>query len=269
MESKVKGRLEDRIAIVTGASRGIGRAIALTLAREGATVIVNYHRKIVNAKEVVNKIEQLGGTAIAFQANVGEYKAVERMVEASVSKFGGVDILINNAGVRMGGGSLLEFNEEEFDPMWKVNVKGILHCVRAVAPHMMEKRYGKIVNISSVAGIGTAVLPGNILYASTKAAVIILTKRLALELGQYGINVNAIAPGLIKTDMAMGVRLSTEQRQLQLIRYVDERMILKRIGEPEDVANVALFLASDESSYITGQIITVDGGRMDFISHSL
>ncbi len=151
--------------------------------------------------------------------------------------------------------------------MWRVNVKGILHCSRAVAPHMIERRYGKIVNIASVAGLGTAILPGNMLYASTKAAAIILTKRLALELGQYGINVNAVAPGLIPTDLSLG-RRTPEERERR-IQYFKERSILQRIGEPEDIANTTLFLASDEASYITGQVITVDGGRIDFITHSL
>lgn len=159
---------------------------------------------------------------------------------------------------------MLEFDEEKHDPIWRVNVKGVINCTRAVMPHMMKKRYGKIVNSASVAGIGTALLPGNMLYAATKGAVIILTKRLALELGQYGINVNAIAPGVIRTDMTRG---ATEQ--IQRLNYFKERTILGRVGEPEEVANVALFLVSDESSFITGQIITIDGGRIDFITHSL
>jgi len=132
---------------------------------------------------------------------------------------------------------------------------------------MMEKRYGKVLNLASVAGLGTAILPGNMLYASTKGAVIILTKRLALELGQYGINVNAIAPGLIRTDMGLGERSPAEQEKR--IEYFRENSILGRIGEPDDIANAALFLASDRASFITGQVLTVDGGRIDFITHSL
>lgn len=267
MASNVKYRLEGRVALVTGASRGIGRATALAFAREGAKIVVNYRRERSKAEEVVGEIEKLGGAALAFQADVGDRDAVERMVEEALGAFGGMDILVNNAGVSMGAGSLLEFNEEEYDPMWRVNVKGVLHCTRAVAPHMIEKRYGKIVNIASVAGLGTALLPGNMLYASTKAAVIILTKRLALELGQHGINVNAIAPGLIRTDMGLGYHRATEQAKR--IRYFEEHSVFRRIGEPEEVANVAVFLASDEASFITGQVITVDGGRIDFITHSL
>ncbi len=267
MKSSRKGRLEGRAAIVTGASRGIGRATALSFAREGAKVVVNFHRESSKADEVVEEIEKLGGAALSVQADVGDRGAVERMVEGTLSEFGAVDVLVNNAGVALGRGSLLEFNEDEYDPLWRVNVKGVLHCTRAVAPHMMERRRGKVVNIASVAGLGTALLPGNMLYASTKAAVIILTKRLALELGQYGINVNAIAPGLIRTDM--GLLHRSPEEQARRIKYFEEKSALHRIGEPEDIASVALFLASDESGFITGQVITVDGGRTDFITHSL
>jgi 3-oxoacyl-[acyl-carrier protein] reductase len=267
MALNVSGKFKGRVAIVTGGSRGIGRATALAYGREGAKVVVNYNRQKAYAEEVVAEIEKLGSSALSYQADVADREAVEGMVEEAVRKFGGVNILVNNAGVAMGGGALLEFDEEEYDPMWRVNVKGVLHCIRAVSPHMMGKRYGKVVNIASVAGLGTALLPGNMLYASTKAAVIILTKRLALELGQYGINVNAIAPGLIRTDMSLTRRSAEEQAQR--VKYFTEKSVLRRVGEPEDIANVAVFLASDESSFITGQVITVDGGRIDFITHSL
>jgi 3-oxoacyl-[acyl-carrier protein] reductase len=262
-----KGRVQDRKAIVTGASRGIGRAIALLLAKEGAQVVVNYNKSETEAHQILEEIQHVGSKAIAIQADVGKRAEVEKLIEETISEFGGVDILVNNAGIAMGGGSLQEFKDEEFDPMWNVNVKGILSCTRAVAPYMKEKRYGKIVNIASVAGLGTSLLPGNMLYASTKAAVIILTKRLALELGQYDINVNAIAPGLIRTDMALGGRSEEEKRRR--IGYFEEHSMLGRIGEPEDIANAALFLSSDESGFMTAQVLTVDGGRTDFITHSL
>ncbi|MFX0209007.1 MAG: SDR family NAD(P)-dependent oxidoreductase, partial [Candidatus Hodarchaeota archaeon] len=154
-----------------------------------------------------------------------------------------------------------------FDPMWQVNVKGILYCVRAVAPYMMEQRYGKIVNISSVAGLGTSIVPGNYLYASTKAAVNILTKRLALELGTYGITVNAIAPGLIRTDMTQRGRSEAEREERH--KYFSDHCMLNRIGNPEEIASVALFLGSNMSSFMSGQVLSVDGGRTDFITHSL
>jgi len=230
-------------------------------------MVVNYRRERSKAEEVVEKIDEMGGEAFAFKADVSDPGAVEMMMEETMDRFAGVDILVNNAGVHMGQGPLLEFDMEDFDPMWDVNVKGVLNCTRAVASHMMDKRYGKVVNIASVAGFGTASLPGNMLYSSTKAAVIVLTKRLALELGQYGIHVNAIAPGLILTDMAMDVQ-SSEENTEDFLRSRREKRMLRRLGEPEDVANVALFLASDESSFITGQVISVDGGLLNFITHS-
>jgi len=262
-----KGRLQDRVAIVTGASRGIGKAIALLFAGEGAKVVVNYNKSEAEAHKVLIEIKQMGPTAIAFKADVAEKAEVEKMVEKTVSELGGVDILVNNAGVAMGGGLLQDFKDEEYDPMWNVNVKGILNCTRAVAPYMKDRRYGKIVNIASVAGLGTSILPGNMLYASTKAAVIILTKRLALELGRFNVNVNAVAPGLIRTDMGLGGR--SEEEQVERVRYFEDHSMLGRIGEPGEIANAALFLASDASSFMTAQILTVDGGRTDFITHSL
>lgn len=260
------GRIQERVAIVTGASRGIGRATALALASQGAKIVVNYRSDEARAKKLVGEIKGNSGVAVGYQADVADRVAVERMVEQSIDEFGHVDILVNNAGVLEGEGSLLKCDEAALDRMIGVNVKGVLHCTRALAPHMTKRRYGKIVNIASVAGLGTAILPGNLLYASTKAAVIVLTKRMALELGKYGINVNAIAPGFMRTDMTMG-RMS-EAEQNERVRYYEERSVLSRIGEPEDIANAVLFLASDESRFITGQVITVDGGRTDFLSHS-
>ena len=262
-----KGRLENRVAIVTGASRGIGRAIAIIFAREGAKVVVNYRQQEGKAAEVVRIIKEMGGSVFAFQADVADRTAVYKMVEKTVNEFGGVDILVNNAGRGVGGASLLESRDEDFDAMLNTNVKGILICAQAVASHMMEKHYGKIVNISSVAGIGTSILPGNLLYAGTKGAVNVMSKRMALELGSHGIYVNAIAPGVTRTDMSLGRRSPSERKKS--IDYYSEHSMLRRIGEPEDIANVALFLASDASNFVTGQVITVDGGRMDFITHSL
>jgi len=267
MKENRNGRLDGRIAIVTGSSRGIGKATAIVFAREGAKVVVNYRQQKGKAEEVVRKIREAGGTALAFQADVADRSAVKKMVEKAISEFGGVDILVNNAGLSRGGGPLAELIDEDFDSMLNTNVKGVLTCTQVAVPHMMKRHYGKIVNISSVAGLGTSILPGNLLYASTKAAVNILTKRLALELGPHGIYVNAIAPGLIRTDMSLGGRSASERSQR--VRYFEGRTMLHRIGEPEDIAKAALFLASDESNFITGQVIAVDGGRMDFITHSL
>ncbi len=261
-----KGRLEGRVAIVTGASRGIGRATAIVLGREGASVLVNYSNQGEKAKAVVEEIKSKGGNAWAFQADVGDNGAVERMTQDAVKRFDRLDILVNNAGVLSGKWSLSEFDEEGYDRMWRTNVKGVLHCIRAVAPHMIKGKYGKIINIASVAGIGTTSLPGNVLYSTTKSAVIGLTKRIALELGQHGINVNAIAPGLVRTDMGMNVGSGRKQEEHE--EYYVKRTMLRRIGEPEDIANAVLFLASEEASFITGQIFTVDGGRMDFSTRS-
>jgi 3-oxoacyl-[acyl-carrier protein] reductase len=238
----------------------------LALARQGAKIVVNYRSDEARAKQLVEEIRGISGFAVGCQADVSDRIAVERMVGRSIDEFGHVDILVNNAGILEGEGSLLKFDERALDQMIGVNVKGILHCTRTLVPHMMERRYGKIVNIASVAGLGTSILPGNLLYASTKAAVVVLTKRLALELGKHGINVNAVAPGFIRTDMTMGRGSETEERER--IRYYEERSMLGRIGEPEDIADTVLFLASDESRFITGQVITVDGGRTDFLSHS-
>ena len=260
------GMLKNRVAIVTGASRGIGRAIAIIFAREGAKVVVNYHRQKGKAEEVVKKIKKAGGNAFAFQADVANRTAVYKMVESTIKDFGGVDILVNNAGLGASDASLLELKDEDFDAMFNTNVKGVLICTQAVASHMIKNRYGKIVNISSVAGLGTSALPGNLIYAGTKGAVNVMSKRMALELGRHGIYVNAIAPGLIRTDMSFG-RFSPSERKRK-IKSFNENSMLKRVGEPEDIANVALFLASDESNFITAQVISVDGGRMNFITHS-
>lgn len=266
VERNKRGRVEDFSAIVTGASRGIGRATALAFAREGARVVVNYREKSKEAEEVVDMIHKAGGEAFPFRADVAYRDSVRSMVNEAMKRFGGVDVLVNNAGMGRGSAPLLELREDDLDAMVDTNVKGILFCTQAVVPHMMKKHYGKIVNISSVAGIGTA-LTGTTLYAATKAAVIVLTKRFALELGPYSINVNAIAPGHILTDMTVAGRGPDEVKERS--RYFEEHTMLRREGKPEDIANTILFLASDEASFITGQILTVDGGRTDFLTHSL
>ena len=260
------GRVEGLTAIVTGGSRGIGRATAVALAREGARVVVNYRQNRAEADKVIEHIKGAGGEAFSFNADVSSRAAVETMVKRTVNRFGGVDILVNNAGIGRGGAPLLELKEEDLDAMVDTNVKGILYCCQNVIPYMIEKHHGRIVNISSLAGIGTA-LAGTTLYAATKAAVIVLTKRFALELGPHGITVNAIAPGHILTDMTLIGRNPSEVKERS--RYFEEHTMLRREGLPEDIANAALFLASDESSFVTGQVLSVDGGRTDFLSHSL
>jgi 3-oxoacyl-[acyl-carrier protein] reductase len=266
VEGDRRGRVEGLSAIVTGGSRGIGRATAIALAREGAKVVVNYHQRRSEAEEVADIVRRAGGAAFPFKADVADRGAVQEMVEEARKRYGGVDILVNNAGIGGGGGPLLELKAGDLDALVDTNVKGMLFCCQSVVPHMMRKHYGKIVNISSIAGVGTA-LAGTTLYAATKAAVIILTKRFALELGPYGINVNAIAPGHILTDMTVEGRSPAEVRERS--RYFEEHTMLRREGAPEDIANAVLFLTSDEASFVTGQILAVDGGRTDVLTHSL
>lgn len=249
-------RLDGKAALVTGGSRGIGRAICQVFAREGANVVVNYAKSSDAAEQVAAGIRQSGGRAIALQADVASKREVDSMVEKARAEFGAIDILVNNAGVLFKG-TTLRWIEDDFDRMIAVNIKGIVHCVQTATSGMIERRYGKIVNLASIAGFGTAV-GETTPYALTKVAVISLTKRLALELGPHGINVNALAPGFIRTELVANVDIGA----------IEKKTILGRVGTPEDVAGVALFLASDESSFVTGQVVTVDGGRMDFLSHS-
>lgn len=261
----VMGKLKGQVAIITGASRGIGKAIAINLAKEDATVIVNYVKQKKQAEKVVELIKKNGGTASIFQADVSNQKEVENMIQSVINKFNKIDILINNAGIMIHSNPLA-FSENEIENMVGINIKGVIHCIKSVAPEMIKHKSGKIINISSIAGLGTA-SPGTTIYAATKGAINVLTKRFALEFGSYGINVNAIAPGLVKTDIIFNSIPSNKIEEF--IKYCKESTMLKRVGDPQDIANTATFLASKESDFITGQVITVDGGRIDFLSHSL
>jgi len=258
-------KLEGRVTIVTGASRGIGQAIAKTFAEEGSEVIVNYLKQKKQAEKIVEQIQKSGGKALPIQADVSNQISVDQMVKKVINKFGKCDILVNNAGIMYRSKSLM-FMDTETEAMWRTNVKGVINCIRAIAPEMIKNKSGKIINISSIAGLGTAT-SGTTIYAATKASVDTLTKKFALELGVHGINVNAIAPGLVKTDL---IQEGIEPSELgDFIQYCENASMLQRVGEPQDIANVACFLASDKSSFMTGQVITVDGGRKDFLSHSL
>ncbi len=262
---RVSGRLEGKKAVITGASRGIGRATALLFAREGADVCINYAKSEKEARQVQAELRKIGAQAFISKADVSDSGEVEAMVTKAHSEFGQIDILVNNAG-RFYPGSTFDLIEDQLEEMFEINVKGLLNCTRHVAKHMMERKYGKIVNLGSIAGTGTA-YPGTTAYAISKGAVVTLTKRFAVELGGFGINVNAVAPGLIRTDMT--TRGKTRQKFEQVARDVRRRSLLGKIGEPEDISNAILFLASDESSFMTGQILTIDGGRTDYVSHSL
>jgi NAD(P)-dependent dehydrogenase (short-subunit alcohol dehydrogenase family) len=257
-------RLQERVALVTGASRGIGRATALRLAEQGAAVAVNYHSRAAAAHDVVEQVRHLGGRAVALQADVSSPAAVDEMLAKARHELGPVDILVNNAGLLFHG-ALLDYEKHEFEQMWEVNVKGILHVTAAAAPSMIERKYGRIINLSSIAALGTA-FPGTTLYAATKAAVLTLTKRFALELGPAGITVNAVLPGLTVTDMVSGGLSAVEIERMK--HNAASKSMLGRVGEPADIANVITFLASEESGFMTGQFLSVDGGRMDFLTHS-
>ena len=258
-------RLADRVALVTGASRGIGRAIALRFAAEGASVGVHYRKNAGMAEGVCAKIRSSGGTAVAIQGDVGDAEDIPVSVERVLDRFGRIDILVNNAGIFLPT-SISEAVLADIEKLMQVNVLGLIGVSRAVIPGMIDRRYGKIVNIASVAALGTR-MEGTSGYAATKAAVVAITKRTACEVGQHGINVNAIAPGLIRTDMGLPETDPTKREEKE--RRFASNASLGRIGEPTDVAHAALFLASDEASFITGQVLVVDGGRIDYLTHSM
>ncbi|MBQ6538239.1 MAG: 3-oxoacyl-[Eubacterium sp.] len=242
--------LEGKIAVVTGASRGIGKAIAQGLAVEGAYVIVNYNGSVDKANEVVDSIKSAGGNAEAIACNVGDSDAAKDFFAAIVKEHGGIDILVNNAGINRDD-LVMKMSEEDFDAVITTNLKGTFNGVKNVSRPMMKKRSGRIINIASVAGvIGNA---GQANYAASKAGVIGLTKSVAKELSSRGITVNAIAPGFIETDMTDKLPDSVKEEAVKQIP-------LGRFGEPEDIANMAVFLASDKAKYITGQVFCVDGG---------
>ena len=242
--------LEGKVAVVTGASRGIGKAIAQGLAAEGAYVIVNYNGSVDKANEVVDSIKSAGGNAEAIACNVGDAEAAKEFFAAIVKEHGGIDILVNNAGINRDD-LVMKMSEEDFDAVITTNLKGTFNGVKNVSRPMMKKRSGRIINIASVAGvIGNA---GQANYAASKAGVIGLTKSVAKELSSRGITVNAIAPGFIETDMTDKLPDSVKEEAVKQIP-------LGKFGEPEDIANMAVFLASDKAKYITGQVFCVDGG---------
>jgi 3-oxoacyl-[acyl-carrier protein] reductase len=258
------GKLEGRVALITGASRGIGRATSELFAREGAKVCINYSSAEEEASKVARSIEEKGGEALALRADVSNESQVVRMVESAIARFGNIDVLVNNAGI-LRTGDLFTLKAEDLDAMFAVNVKGVFYCTREVGRRMLERGTGgRIVNVGSNAGIGTA-FKGTTGYAVTKAAVMLLTKRLALEFRGQGISVNCVAPGYTETEMTTGGK-TAEQIQ-RAVADVSARSMLNRIAKPAEIAAAILFMASDDSSYATGQTLMVDGGRMDYLTH--
>lgn len=242
--------LTGKVAVVTGASRGIGRQIAKTMAREGATVIVNYNGSAAKAEEVAKEITEAGGQAEAIQCNISDYAASQEFLANVISKYKRIDILVNNAGITRDN-LLMKMSEEDFDAVLATNLKGAFNCTKHVSRQMLKQKSGRIINISSVSGVmGNA---GQANYCASKAGVIGLTKSVARELGSRGITVNAIAPGFIETEM-------TEVLSEDVKKAMGDQIPLKRFGKTEDIAEMAAFLASDKAAYVTGQVISVDGG---------
>ena len=240
----------DQTAVVTGGSRGLGRAVCLELAKGGANVVLCYAGNAAAAEETAKACEALGAQVLAVKCDVSDAAQVKELMDAAVARFGRIDILVNNAGITRDG-LLMTMKEEDFDAVTATNLKGTFLCMKAVARLMMRQRYGRIVNLSSVVGLrGNA---GQVNYAASKAGVIGMTKSLAKELASRGVTVNAVAPGFIDTDMTAAMPEAAKTATLASIP-------MGRLGAPEDVARVVAFLASGEAAYVTGQVLCVDGG---------
>ena len=248
MSSKLLGK----VAFVTGASRGIGRAIALRLAHDGAKVALNFSSNVSKAEEVKSQIEAAGGEAMLVQGDVAKFEVVAELIKKVVDSWGRLDILINNAGITRDN-LLIKMSEDDFDRVISTNLKGVFNCTKAVTRLMMKQRGGRIVNMSSVVGLKGNISQAN--YAAAKAGIIGFTKSAARELASRGVTVNAVAPGFINTDMTAALSEKVKEVMMQEIPA-------GRMGTPEDVANAVAFLVSDEAAYITGQVLAVDGGMV-------
>jgi 3-oxoacyl-[acyl-carrier protein] reductase len=255
---------QEHVALVTGGARGIGRAIVRRLAREGAAVCINYVQHADAAGALRAELEADGARVTCVAADVSDEAAVEAMVGRVSNELGPISILINNAGVSYQA-TLETYDREAVERMRQVNADGVIHTTRAVMRGMRERHYGRIVNVASNAGIGTS-LPGNAFYAASKAEALILTRRFAMELGPHAITVNAVAPGFVETEMSRRDRSKTEWDAVT--QRISALTILGRVGRPEDIANAVAFLASPDAGWITAQVLTVDGGRMDYVGHA-
>lgn len=245
-------RLKDKIALVTGSSRGIGRAVALAYAKEGAKVVVNYTSNEKAANEAVEAIKKMDSQAIAIKADVAKKSDAHRLVQAGIDEFGRLDVLVNNAGFGRPA-MMLKMAEDQWDQVIGIHLKGAFLCSQAAARQMKEQNSGKIINVSSVAGVVGTV--GQINYSAAKGGVISMTKSMARELARYNICVNVISLGIVATDMTEKIRTDEKLREVYM-----NRILLKRFAEPEDISPAFVFLASNESNYVTGQLLCVDGG---------
>ena len=242
--------LENKTAIVTGSAKGIGKGIATEFAKQGATVVINYCGSKEAALKTVEEIKAFGGKAIPYQADISDYEMSKKMMDDIIKEYGAIDILVNNAGITRDN-LILRMSESEFDDVIRTNLKGTFNCIKHVTKYMLKNKSGKIINISSISGVNG--IAGQANYSASKAGIIGLTKSFAKEMSSKGININAIAPGFIETDM-------TKVLNDKYVEEILNTIPSKRVGRPEDIAKAALFLASDMSDYITGQTLMVDGG---------
>ncbi|MGD0489321.1 MAG: 3-oxoacyl-ACP reductase family protein [Syntrophorhabdales bacterium] len=245
-------KLEGKNAVVTGGGRGVGRALCIAFAKEGANVVVNYAGNEKAAKEVVGMVEALGRKAVAVQGDVAKWEDAQKIIDACVQTFGAIHVLINNAGISKPA-MLHKLTDELWDEVVNVQMKGPWHCIKAASKYFMEQKYGRIVNVTSVAGIvGTT---GQIHYAAAKGGVVTLTKSAARELARYNVTANVISLGIVTTEMSSNLQKDEKLKEIYL-----RRILLNKYAEPEDVAPAFVFLASDDARYITGQLLCVDGG---------
>jgi len=245
--------LEGKSALVTGGSQGIGAAASLELGREGANVCLTYRKHDVEAKKYADEIREMGRKALAVKCDISSFAEAESVVKNAVDEFGGLDILVNNAGMNWDGVSW-KMSEEQWDRVIEVNLKGYFNFTRQVAPIFKNQKYGKIINITSINGLRGKFGQSN--YSASKAGIIGFTKAVAKELGAFSVNVNAVAPGLIETTM-----LKESDSRDKIVDMAMNEIVLKRVGQPEDLANVVAFLASDKARHVTGEVIKVDGGQ--------